>query len=465
MLPAGKFAEMIRLPPIAMKRFVFLVGTLFPWLTVTGLAEDETLTPAPSEKASPGHALPDRYLVEIKAGVNPRAVAPGHGVVPAFVYQRAVNGFAGVVPPGRLAALAADPRVVRIVPDRAVSAIGKPTTGGGGSGQITPEGIKRIGAAPGLLAFNGTGVGVAVVDTGVDYNHADLKPLGMASFSAFGSSAQDNNGHGTHVAGTIAARQNTIDVVGVASAATVYGVKVLDASGSGSDAAVTAGLDWVAANAATVSPPIRVVNMSLGRAGTLNDNPVMRAAIQSLTSSGIAVVVAAGNDASLEVSQQVPSTYPEVIAVASTTAKAGTNAYRSFPGVLGEDTASYFTSDGAWNGGTGIGVTISAPGETQENITKAGFIQSVGILSTKLGGGTTSMSGTSMASPHVAGVAALVCQQALAGGQTFSAESLRTRLRNGAVKVTLAPFNSPTSGYSFDGVREGVLSATGALTP
>jgi len=449
-----------------MKRSVFLVGTILPWLTVIGLAaENETLTPAPSEKALPGHALPDRYLVEVKAGVNPRAVAPGHGVVPDFVFQRAVNGFAGVVPPGRLAALAADPRVVRVVPDREVVAIGKPSAGGGGSGQITPEGVKRIGAAPGLLSFNGTGVGVAVVDTGVDYNHADLKPLGAAFFSAFGSSAQDNNGHGTHVAGTIAARQNAIDVVGVAPAAMVYGVKVLDASGSGSDAAVTAGLDWVAANATTVSPPIRVLNMSLGRAGTLDDNPILRAAIQSLTSSGIAVIVAAGNDASLEVGQQVPSTYPEVIAIASTTAKSGTNAYRLFPGVIGEDTASYFTSDGARNSGTGIGVTISAPGETQENITKAGFIKSVGILSTKLGGGTTSMSGTSMASPHAAGVAALVCQQALTGGQTFSAESLRARLRDGAAKVTLAPFDSPTSGYSFDGVREGVLSATGALAP
>jgi hypothetical protein len=70
-----------------------------------------------------------------------------------------------------------------------------------------------------------------------------------------------------------------------------------------------------------------------------------------------------------------------------------------------------------------------------------------------------------MASPHVAGVAALVCQQALAGGQTFSTDFLRNRLRNGAVKVTLAPFDSPTSGYSFDGNREGVLSAAGALTP
>jgi subtilisin len=446
-------------------RTILALGLTSLFTTAAFAAVEDGLTPAPSDQAAPANAIPDRYIIEVRAGVNPRAVAPAHGVVPDFVYQTAVNGFAGHVPPGRLAALAADPRVLRVVPDRAVFAIGKPSTGGGGGGQVVPEGVKRIGAAPGNLAYNGTGVGVAVVDTGVDYNHADLKPLGGASFSAFGGSAQDDNGHGTHVSGTIAARNNAADVVGVAPAATIYGVKVLDASGSGSEAGVIAGLNWVAANAALVTPPIRVVNMSLGRAGTLDDNPTQRTAIQNLVAIGIVVIVAAGNDASLEVSQQVPATYPEVIAVASTTAKAGTNANRNYSGVIGADTASYFTSDGAFNSSTGIGVSISAPGETQEDISKAGFIQSVGILSTKLGGGTTSMSGTSMASPHTAGVAALVWQKALVLGQTLTTEQIRTRIRNGAGNIGSAPLNSPTTSYTFDGLREGVLSAPGALAP
>lgn len=426
-------------------------------------ADTDELTPLPSDKAAPDAAIPDRYIVEVQAGVNPAVVAPGHGIAPNFVYRHAVNGFAGHVPPGRLAALAADARVVRIVPDRTVTAIGKPG-GGGGTTQVVPEGVKRIGAAPGSLAFTGSGVGVAVVDTGVDFNHADLQPLGGASFSAFGSSAQDDNSHGSHVAGIIAARNNTIDVVGVAPAATIYAVKVLDAAGSGSDSSVTAGLDWVATNAALVSPRIRVVNMSLGRAGTLNDNPIQRAAIQTLVNNGITVVVAAGNDATLEVSQQVPSGYPEVIAVASTTAKAGTNQYRFFSGVIGADTASYFTSDGAFNSTTGIGVSISAPGEDQENISNAGNIQGVGILSVKLGGGTTRMAGTSMASPHTAGVAALIWQKALGIGGSVSAEDIRTRIRASATNPA-APLNSPTTTYTFDGVREGILSAPGALVP
>lgn len=425
---------------------------------------DEDLTPLPYDKALPAAAIPDRFIVQVQVGVNPRAVAPGHGVVPDFIYQNAVNGFAGHVPPARLAALLADPRVVLVVPDRAVSANARPGGGGGTAAQVVPAGVQRIGAAPGGATYTGAGVGVAVVDTGVDFNHADLKPLGGVSFSAFGGSALDNNGHGTHVAGTIAARNNSTDVVGVAPDATIYAVKVLDANGSGSDSGVTAGLDWVAANAAGVSPRIRVVNMSLGRAGTLNDNPVMRAAIQSLTANGIAVIVAAGNDASLEVSQQVPSTYPEVIAVASTTALAGTSQYSGYPGGIGADTASYFTSDGAFNSLTGIGVSISGPGEDQENISRAGFIQSVGILSTKLGGGTTRMSGTSMASPHTAGVAALIWHKVISLSSTVSSEDIRARIRGGAVNPD-APLNSPTTGYTFDGVREGVLSAPGALTP
>ena len=416
----------------------------------------------PATSALPAAVIPDQYLVEVQAGVDPRAVAPTHRVLPKFVYRVAVNGFAASVPPGRLAALKADPRVLRVTPDRRVAAVAKPGTGGGGgTGQIVPEGVKRIGAAPADNLGRGAGIGVAVVDTGVDFNHSDLKPLGAASYSAVSASAQDDNGHGTHVAGTVAARHNAEGVVGVAPEATVYAVKVLDAAGSGSDASVLAGLNWVASMAPYTLPPIRVVNLSLGRAGSLNDNPPLRAAIQSLSAAGITVVVAAGNDASLEVSQQVPSTYPEVLAIASTTAKDGSNQYRFFSGFIAADTASYFTSDGRFNPATGIGVTVSAPGADAENIGKSGSIQSVGILSTRLGGGTTRMSGTSMAAPHAAGVAALLTAQEPA----LTPEAIRLRLRGGAQRTGTAPLDSPTRGYSFDGEREGVLSAPGALQP
>ena len=388
-----------------------------------------------------------KYIVLLKAGVSPTVVAARHGLSPDFVYGTAVNGFAGAIPPGRLRALQSDPRVVVIVPDNQVFAIARPGGGGGGStAQVVPEGVKRVGAVPG---YSGAGIGVAVVDTGVDLGHADLTPV-VNAFSSFGGSAQDDNGHGTHVAGIIAARNNTMDVVGVAPGAQIFAVKVLDASGSGSDASVIAGLDYVAAHANSVTPPIRVVNMSLGRPASADDS-AMHAAVQNVVNAGVTVVVAAGNDCGSEVSDQVPAGFPEVIAVASTTAKDGVK-NRSGYGI-GADTASYFTTDG-------IGVAVSAPGEDQENVSNGYFLSSVGILSTKLGGGTTRMSGTSMASPHVAGVAALLYQKA---GGSLSPATVRSKLVAGASSQGVAPKNSPTSCYTPDGVLEGVAFAPGAL--
>ena len=107
----------------------------------------------------------------------------------------------------------------------------------------------------------------------------------------------------------------------------------------------------------------------------------------------------------------------------------------------------------------GLGVTISAPGEDQENVSNAYLLSSVGILSTRLGGGTTRMSGTSMASPHAAGVVALLYEKA---GGTLSPSIVRSKLAAASNKG-VAPKDSPTSCYTFDGAREGVLYAPSAL--
>ena len=282
------------------------------------------------------------------------AAAQGAGASLRFNYT-IVNAVAVRVPSAAvLTRLQNDPRVTAVIPDRVVQADqGQGQAKGGGKGggkppkddpppeesdpppEVVPAGVDRIGAAPGNpnTSRTGLGVGVAVVDTGIDFNHSDLNtvltPLGSASFSAFGGSCQDDNGHGTHVTGIIAARDNDIDVVGVAPLATPYCVKVLDAAGFGSDSTVMAGLNWIwlSTDAASedldrfiVDPPIRVVNISLGRPGTLNDNPLYHNAVQALTNAGISVVVSAGNDPSIEVFQKVPATYPEVMAIASITA-------------------------------------------------------------------------------------------------------------------------------------------------
>jgi subtilisin len=396
---------------------------------------------------------PTHYIVAFRAGTNApgraRAVANAGGVV-RFNYN-GVNAAAVVVPNERaLAALESDPSVLAIVPDRLVSAYpaasakSKPG-GGGGSSQVVPAGVARVGVP--TSSSNGDGVGVAIVDTGIDLTHADLgSPID--AFSAYGGSCADDEGHGTHVSGIVAARDNAIDVVGVAPHAQLYCVKVLDSTGSGTDASVMAGLDWVLANHALVAPPIRVVNMSLGRPGAVDDNPSFHDLIRSLEAAGVAVVVAAGNDASVEISQQIPAAYAEVIAVASTTATAGSNQCRLLNSPIGADTASYFTTDGA-------GVAVSAPGEDAENVSRGCLISSTGILSTRLGGGTTRMSGTSMATPHVSGVLARHFQ----ANSAFTVADIRQFLVLDAARAGTAPLDSPTSSYSFDGVREGIVQA------
>ena len=109
-------------------------------------------------------------------------------------------------------------------------------------------------------------------------------------------------------------------------------------------------------------------HISLGRPGSLDDNPSLSTLVFQLYNADVAVVVAAGNDPFSEVSEQVPATYPEVIAVASTTAKSGSNKCKRVNFVVEADTASYFTTDGKFDAGTGIGVNVSAPGEKLENI-------------------------------------------------------------------------------------------------
>ena len=344
----------------------------------------------------------------------------------------------------------------KVIPDRRMNAIAKPGGGGGGgsSGQVVPEGVKHIGAP--VSGNKGNGVGVAIVDTGLDSSHRDLS-VESACIDAFGNgNCQDQNGHGTHVGGIVGARDNEFDVVGVAPEAKLYAVKVLDASGSGSDSTVMGGLEWIS-DQNIPSTTIRVANMSLGRPGSVDDNPLLHDAVKALRDQGVTVVVAAGNDAKTEITQQIPAAYPEVLAIASTTAIDGTNACKRASTPIPGDTASYFTTDGS-------GVAVSAPGEDQENVNRGCLISSNGILSLKLGGGTTRMSGTSMASPHVAGVAALVVSTLSPTTDPSQISSIiRAKIRDGACRKNDAPLPSPTSSYSFDGAKEGILWAQGAL--
>jgi len=331
----------------------------------------------PAQAAPPGH-----YVVVLKKGVDPSAVAALHadryGVAIGHVYGHALAGYSAVVPANRLAALQADVNVAYVEADGVVSVQ-----------QTIPWGIVKVGAdVSSTKAGNGSGavsnVNVYVIDTGVDAGHRDLNVVGHVNFA--GGPNRDCHGHGTHVAGTIAARDNTVDVVGVAPGAPITGVKVLGCGGSGTTSGVIKGVDWVTANAKKPA----AANMSLGGgvSQALDD------AVRKSADSGVFYAVAAGNDGAN--------------ACNSSPARAGTH-----DGVATVAATDSNDNEASWSN-YGSCVDIWAPG--------------VSILSTKSGGGTTTMSGTSMASPHVAGGGALY----LSSRTSASAATAESALKNAA---------------------------------
>ncbi|MBI5883710.1 MAG: S8 family peptidase [Elusimicrobia bacterium] len=258
-------------------------------------------------------------------------------------------------------------------------------------GQDTPWGITRVNAPAAWAVTKGKGVKVAIVDTGVDFDHPDLKAAVAGGWSAVDKenpgNYKDDNGHGTHVAGTIGARDNGVGVVGVAPDAALYAVKVLDGNGSGNFSDVIAGMEW------TVTNKMAVVNMSLGAS---RGNEALQAAVEAMAKAGVILIAAAGNSGG---AVSFPAAYPQTIAIAASDS---------------QDKVAYFSSRGPE-------VDFIAPG--------------VSVQSTFLGGGYKSMSGTSMAAPHAAGLAAL----AVAAKGLKDPEALRTVFKAAAEAIPGVP--------------------------
>ncbi|MCL5970804.1 MAG: S8 family peptidase [Patescibacteria group bacterium] len=230
--------------------------------------------------------------------------------------------------------------------------------------QTFPWGIAKIEADKAWAISSGSGVKVAVIDTGINRIHPDLKAniAGCVNFIISWKTCEDDNGHGTHVSGIIAALNNGVGTVGVAPNAKIYSLKVLDRRGSGYTSDIIEALDWA------VSNKMQVVNMSLG---TTVDVQAFREAIQRVNKAGIVEVAAAGNSGPAADSVLYPARYPEVIAVSATDST---------------DNVPYWSSRGPQ-------VLLAAPG--------------VSIYSTYLKGKYVTMSGTSMSAPHVTGTVAL----------------------------------------------------------
>ncbi|NUT99426.1 MAG: S8 family serine peptidase [Saccharothrix sp.] len=323
------------------------------------------------------------YIVVLADGVATSSVAADHATTVDHVYSSALRGYSGRMTAAAAARLARDPRVVLVQPD------GIATT----TAQTTPTGIDRIDTELSPTArVDGTDqrvtVDVAVIDTGVDLDHPDLNVhTAGAKNCSTGRSADDGNGHGTHVAGTIGALDNGVGVVGVAPGARIWPVRVLNAQGSGSFSDIICGIDYVTAHA----DEIEVANMSLGGSGSDSacgsNKDAMHEAICRSVAAGVTYVVAAGNSAANS-STFVPAAYDEVITV---------SALADFNGQPGGGAASTCRADVddtfADFSNYGADVDLIAPG--------------VCILSSWKGGGYNTISGTSMASPHAAGGAAL----------------------------------------------------------
>ena len=285
--------------------------------------------------------------------------------------------------------------------------------------ETIPDGVQQVNAPQAWGYSQGKGIRVAVVDTGIDFTHPDLRPnyVGGTSFVPGAATPMDDQGHGTHCAGTIAAAVDGSNVVGVAPQASLYAVKVLDQNGSGQFSWIIAGIDWCIQN------DIHVVSMSLGGSSAPT---ALEAMCNAAWNRGLLLVAAAGN-----ANRQDP--VPPAVSNIGYPAK-----YRNVIAVSAIDSANVIAEFSS----RGPEVDVCAPG--------------VRVLSDKLGGGTTTMSGTSMACPHVAGVAAVAW-----GSHRFSPNEEIWNL----LAFTVDNLGVPDWDFLYGYGRVNALAAAAAMVP
>lgn len=314
-------------------------------------------------------SIPGRFIVTLRDGANPGEVAADHGVQADYVYSHVLNGFAGSMSEAARSGLLRDARVTRVEQDGVVRVVTTQSNATWGIDRIDQRSLPLSGT----YTYTNTGQGVKayIIDTGIRTTHNEFGGRAIHGYDAVDNDfdATDCNGHGTHVAGTTGGA-----TYGVAKGVTLVAVRVLDCSGSGTWSGVIAGMDWVTGDHAAGAPA--VANMSLGGGA----NTSVDDAVQRMIDDGVATAVAAGNGnqggRAQDACKYSPARVPDAMTIGATKQDDAKTSWSNYgncvdwfaPGY--QITAAWYTSDTA----------------------------------------TNTISGTSMAAPHVAGVAALYLQ-------------------------------------------------------